>query len=52
MAIAYSIVESCKINAVDPYRYLKDVLRRVWTHPASKIEELMPRLWKPLPEGT
>lgn len=52
MAVAYTLIESCKLNGVDPYRYLKDVLRRVWTHPASRIEELMPRLWKPPPEGT
>lgn len=50
MAIAYSLIESCKLNGVEPYRYLKDVLRRVWTHPASKIDELMPRLWKPPPD--
>lgn len=46
-AVAYTLIESCKLNGVDPYRYLRDVLRRVWTHPASRIEELMPRLWKP-----
>jgi transposase len=47
MAVAYSLIESCKLNGVDPHRYLKDVLRRVWTHPSSKIDQLMPRLWKP-----
>jgi transposase len=48
-AVTYSLVESCKLNGVEPYRYLRDVLRRVWTHPQSKIDELMPRLWKPDP---
>ena len=28
-AIMYSLVESCKLNGIDPYRYLKDVLIRV-----------------------
>lgn len=51
-AVCYSIIESCRLNGVDPYRYLKDVLRRVWTHPQSRIEELMPRLWKPPPDGS
>jgi hypothetical protein len=50
-AVCYSIVESCRLNGVEPYRYLKDVLRRVWTHPQSRIEELMPRLWMPPPEA-
>ncbi|MBT5229689.1 MAG: transposase domain-containing protein, partial [Methylococcales bacterium] len=30
----------------DPYRYLVDVLQRVGTHPAAKVHELTPRLWK------
>jgi transposase len=51
-AVAYSLIESCKLNGVEPYRYLKNVLRQVWTHPANRIEELMPRLWRPPPEGT
>ncbi|MBI2932487.1 MAG: IS66 family transposase [Planctomycetes bacterium] len=51
-AVAYSLIESCKLNGVEPYRYLKDVLRRVWTHPASGVDELMPRLWKPPPDSS
>jgi transposase len=48
-AVAYSLIESCKMNGVNPFDYLKDVLVRVSTHPMSRIEELMPRLWKPPP---
>jgi transposase len=44
---AYTLIESAKINAVEPYTYLKDVLTRVWTTPQSQIDTLMPRLWKP-----
>ena len=43
---AYTLIESCKINGVEPYRYLKDVLTRIWTTPQSQIDTLMPRLWK------
>lgn len=46
-ALLFSIVESCKINGVNPYLYLKDVLVRVSTHPAKQVMELTPRLWKP-----
>jgi transposase len=38
-----SLIETCKLNAVDPYAYLADVLRRlVNRHPASQIDQLMP----------
>ena len=46
-AVAYSLIESAKLNGIDPYLYIKDVLTQVWTHPQSRIRELMPRLWKP-----
>ena len=31
-----------------PYAYLKDVLTRLPTHKASRIEELLPHLWQPI----
>jgi len=31
----------------DPYAYLKDVLTRLPTHKASRIDELLPHRWKP-----
>ncbi|MBI4566143.1 MAG: IS66 family transposase [Planctomycetes bacterium] len=49
-AIIYSLIESCKLNKVDPFAYVRDVLVRVSTHPTSRIEKLMPRLWKPPPQ--
>lgn len=51
-AAAYSLIESCKLSSVEPWRYLKDVMMRVWTHPADRIAELMPRLWKPPPDSS
>jgi transposase len=46
-AVAYSLIESCKLIGVEPWAYLKDVLMRVWTHPANRVHELMPRHWQP-----
>jgi transposase len=43
---AYTLIESCKINGVQPYAYLRDVRTRIWTTPQSQIDHLMPRLWK------
>jgi transposase len=33
---------------VIPVDYLADVLLRVQTHPASRIDELLPHHWTPL----
>jgi transposase len=45
-AILFSLVVSCKLAGVDPFAYLKDVLKRIHTHPASRVNELIPREWK------
>ena len=45
-AIIYSLVASCKLNDHDPFAYFRDVLERVSTHPAERIDELLPSNWK------
>jgi len=45
-AIIYSLVASCKLNEIDPFAYFRDVLSRISTHPAGKIDELLPGNWK------
>ena len=45
-AIIYSLVASCKLNKIDPFAYFRDVLTRISTHPADKIDELLPGNWK------
>jgi transposase len=44
--IAQSLLSTCVLHGVDPYTYLVDVLQRVENHPAAKVAELTPRLWK------
>ena len=44
--IIYSLLASCRLQGVDPYVYLVDVLQRVDTHPAFDVHLLTPRLWK------
>jgi transposase len=46
-AVMYTLIETCKLNDVDPRAWLADVLSRVATHPMSRIGELMPWCWKP-----
>ncbi len=45
-AVIYSLIETCKRAGVEPFEYLRDVLDRVSTHPASRVDELTPRGWK------
>jgi len=45
-AIIYSLVASCKLHQIDPFAYFADVLKRVSTHPAEKIDDLLPGEWK------
>jgi hypothetical protein len=46
-AVVMSLVQSAKLNGLDPHAYLKDVLERLPSHPASRIEELLPHRWQP-----
>ena len=46
-AAAMSLTQSAKLNGHDPYAYLKDVLTRLPTQPASRLEELLPHRWQP-----
>ena len=41
-ALIYSLVETCKLNRIDPQRYLEYVLERIADHPINRIEELLP----------
>ncbi|MGH7106120.1 MAG: IS66 family transposase [Acetobacteraceae bacterium] len=41
-AIIYSLIESCKLNHIDPHSYLQYVLERIADHPINRIEELLP----------
>jgi transposase len=47
LAGLYSLIATCEANDVNPVDYLADVLIRVQTHPASKIDELLPHNWPP-----
>jgi hypothetical protein len=40
-AIVMSLVQSAKLNSIDPWAYLRDALARIRSHPANRIEELL-----------
>lgn len=45
-AVFYSLFGSCKINNINPYEWLSDVLERIDDHPINRLEELLPNVWK------
>ena len=45
-AAVMSLVHSARLNGHDPYAYLRDVLERLPTQPASRIAELLPHRWQ------
>ncbi|MEQ8697251.1 MAG: IS66 family transposase [Bauldia litoralis] len=45
-AVIASLLETAKLNRVEPYTYLKDILERMTDgHPMSRIDELLPWNW-------
>jgi hypothetical protein len=46
VGIVQSLISTCRLHRVDVYTYLVDVLQRVGQHPAARVVELTPRLWK------
>ncbi len=41
-AIAYTLIETAKLNGVDPQAWLTDVLGRIADHKINRIDELLP----------
>ena len=46
-AAMYSLVVTAKMNGIDPQAWLTDVLSRIATHPAHRLDELLPWNWTP-----
>ena len=46
-AMVMSLVQSAKLNKLDPWAYLRDVLACIHSHPASHIDALLPHCWRP-----
>jgi transposase len=41
-AVMYTLIETAKINGLDPEAYLRDIIGRIADHPARRIGELLP----------
>lgn len=46
LGILQSLMVTCRLQGINPYHYLVDVLQRVSIHPAKDVIDLTPRVWK------
>ncbi len=45
-AIAYTLIETAKLNGVDPHAWLTHVLSRIADHKITRLDELLPWNWR------
>ena len=45
-AAIYTLMDTAKLNDVDPQAWLADVLARLPDHPAKRLDDLLPWAWK------
>ena len=50
-AAIMSLIHSARLNGHDAYAYIRDVLERLPTQPASRIDELLPHRWRSNPSS-
>src|SRR5262249_43638491 len=44
-AVLYTFTQTCRELGVEPWRYLRDVLERLPSHPPERLAELLPDEW-------
>ncbi|MDB2408034.1 transposase domain-containing protein, partial [Jannaschia sp.] len=47
LARAMALIETAKMNGLDPQAYIADLLDRIHDHIANRLDELLPRNWTP-----
>lgn len=48
LARAMTIIETAKLNSLDPQAYLADILTRIHDHKINRLDELLPWNWAPM----
>ena len=46
-AVFFTIIQTCKLNDVNPEAYLADIVSRIADHSAKRIDDLLPWNWRP-----
>ena len=49
-AAIYSVIETAKMNGVEPQAYIADVIAKIAAWPAARWDELLPWNWQPTEE--
>jgi hypothetical protein len=44
-ATMYTIIETAKLNGLEPESYLRDIIARIADHPMKRLDELLPWKW-------
>ncbi len=48
-AVMYTLIETARLNRVDPEAWLADVIARIADHPINRVDQLLPWNWAPSP---
>jgi len=51
LARAMTLIETAKLNGLDPQAYLADVLDRIHDHEINRVDEMLPWNWKSAEEA-
>jgi transposase len=51
-AVLYTFTQTCQALGIEPWRYLRDVLERLPSHPLERLAELLPDEWARAQCGT
>ncbi len=44
-AVIYTLIETARLNDIDPEAWLADVISRIADHPINRVDELLPWKW-------
>jgi len=47
-ALMYTLIQTARLNDIDPQAWLADILGRINDHSAHRLDELLPWNWRPL----
>lgn len=45
-AAIYTLMSNAKLHGIEPFYYLRDVIKLMPSHPVKKLEQLLPKNWK------